>query len=75
MTRSGLVDSLTATQMFSMSCMLSPYVIKGSRTSEGAIDVSLPHELFLDPSSSLISSLALPEGFSLTETPLISFYR
>jgi hypothetical protein len=69
------VDSLTATQMFSLSCMLSPHVIKGSRTLEGVLDVWLPHELFLDPESPLISSLSLPEGFSFTGTPLVSFYR
>lgn len=68
-------DSMTATQMFSLSCMLSPHVVKSSRVLEGSIDLSLPQELFLNPNSPLVSSLSLPYGFSVESTPLVSFYR
>ncbi|ETW81157.1 hypothetical protein HETIRDRAFT_385902, partial [Heterobasidion irregulare TC 32-1] len=71
-----LGDSITENHFFSLSCTLFPHVRATPNYTENPyFDRAWPQNLYLNPSSPLLSSLRLPPGFSIEETPLITFRR
>ncbi|KAF8802701.1 hypothetical protein BYT27DRAFT_7215206 [Phlegmacium glaucopus] len=69
-------DSVTENHFFSLSCILYPHVIATpDYTSGGDFDRAWPQNLYLNPSSPLLSTLSLPLGFNITSTPLVTFRR
>ena len=70
-----LLDSVTENHFFSLSCILYPYVFATPDYTLGAFDRAWAQNLYLKPSSPLISTLSLPEGFNITTTPLVTFRR
>ncbi|OJA09987.1 hypothetical protein AZE42_03825 [Rhizopogon vesiculosus] len=71
-----LGDSITENQFFSLSCLLYPHVRATPNYTENPyFDRAWQQNLYLAPSSPIISQLTLPEGFSIADTPLVSFRR
>jgi hypothetical protein len=69
-------DSVTENHFFSLSCILYPYVFATpDYTLRGDFDRAWPQNLYLKPSSPLLSTLSLPEGFDIASTPLVTFRR
>ncbi|KAF8167116.1 hypothetical protein B0H34DRAFT_680317 [Crassisporium funariophilum] len=71
-------DSVTENHFFSLSCLLYPHVIGSPNFTElGYYEHDWPQYLYLDPSSSLITSnsVKLPQDFNMTSTPLVTFRR
>ncbi|KAH9941120.1 uncharacterized protein BXZ73DRAFT_88307 [Epithele typhae] len=69
-------DSVTENHFFSLSCILYPHVrATPDYTGGGGFDRAWPQNLYLNPSSPLLSSLKLPPGFDIANTPLVTFRR
>ncbi|KAJ7727967.1 hypothetical protein B0H16DRAFT_1589958, partial [Mycena metata] len=69
-------DSITEGHFFSLSCILSPHVRATPNYIENPnFDRAWPQNLYLKPDSALVSDLTFPEGFSIAETPLVTFRR
>ncbi|KAI8462173.1 hypothetical protein BY996DRAFT_4536188, partial [Phakopsora pachyrhizi] len=67
-------DSLSAQWFMSLSCFLEPYVIA---TPHWTADVpwGSPQHMYLNPNSTFVHELKLPNGFDLKVTPLVSILR
>lgn len=71
-----LGDSITEGHFFSISCILYPHVRATPNYTENPyFDRAWPQNLYLNPSSPLISTLSLPPDFSIEHTPLVTFRR
>ncbi|KAG0707061.1 hypothetical protein DFH29DRAFT_898242 [Suillus ampliporus] len=71
-----LGDSITENHFFSLSCLLYPHVRATPNYTENPyFDRAWQQNLYLSPSSPIISEINLPEGFSIANTPLVSFRR
>ncbi|KAI0041294.1 hypothetical protein FA95DRAFT_710773 [Auriscalpium vulgare] len=69
-------DSITENHFFSLSCVLYPHVrATPIYDAHSSFDRAWPQNLYLNPASPLISSLSLPPGFSIEQTPLVTFRR
>lgn len=69
-------DSITEGHFFSISCILYPHVRATPNYTENPyFDRAWPQNLYLNPSSPLISTLSLPPNFSIEHTPLVTFRR
>ncbi|KIM45623.1 hypothetical protein M413DRAFT_66173 [Hebeloma cylindrosporum] len=69
-------DSVTENHFFSLSCVLYPHVIATPDYTENAnFDRGWAQHLYLSPSSPLRGTLALPKGFNISFTPLVTFRR
>ncbi|KAH7337867.1 hypothetical protein B0J17DRAFT_664464 [Rhizoctonia solani] len=70
-------DSVTEQHFFTMSCMLYPHVRAtpdyGPTGGGGPRD--WPQNLYLNPSSPVVSQLKPPVGFDIDRTPLVTFRR
>ena len=67
---------MTENHFFSLSCILYPYVIATpDYTSGSSFDRGWPQNLYLNPSSPLISKISFPKGFDIASTPLVTFRR
>ena len=66
---------MTENHFFSLSCILYPYVFATPDYTLGAFDRAWQQNLYLKPSSPLLSTLSLPDGFDITTTPLVTFRR
>ena len=63
-------------QFFSLSCILHGHVIATPDYSAGgAWDRGWPQNLFLSPTSPLLSSISFPKKFDVAKTPLVTFRR
>ena len=69
------LDSVTENHFFSLSCILYPYVFATPDYTLGLFDRAWAQYLYLRPSSPLVSTLSLPEGFDIVSTPLVTFRR
>ncbi|KAF9533582.1 hypothetical protein CPB83DRAFT_902945 [Crepidotus variabilis] len=69
-------DSVTENHFFSLSCILHGHVIATPDYSKGGSwDRGWPQNLYLSPSSPMVSSISFPEGFDIEKTPLVTFRR
>ncbi|KDR67812.1 hypothetical protein GALMADRAFT_79374 [Galerina marginata CBS 339.88] len=69
-------DSVTENHFFSLSCILYPHVIATpDYTTNSHFDRAWPQNLYLSPSSPMIQSLSLPDGFDISTTALVTFRR
>ncbi|KAG1739289.1 hypothetical protein EDB19DRAFT_851183 [Suillus lakei] len=69
-------DSISENHFFSLSCLLYPHVrATPNHTENSPYDHAWQQNLYLSPTSPLISEIAMPEGFSIENTPLVSFRR
>ncbi|KAI0369631.1 hypothetical protein BV20DRAFT_945641 [Pilatotrama ljubarskyi] len=69
-------DSVTENHFFSLSCLLYPHVRATPDYIENPyFDRGWPQNLYLDPSSPLVSKLSFPPGFDIETTPLVTFRR
>ena len=69
-------DSVTENHFFSLSCLLFPHVRATPNYTENPyFERHWPQHLYLLPTSPLVSKLKFPEGFSIENTPLVSFRR
>ena len=69
-------DSITEGHFFSISCILYPHVRATPNYTENPyFDRAWAQNLYLNPSSPLISTLSLPPNFSIKNTPLVTFRR
>lgn len=69
-------DSVTEQQFFSMSCALYPHVIATpDATKIWDWDRAWPEHLLLNPDSPLVSRIKFPNGFNISQTPLVTFRR
>ena len=66
---------MTENHFFSLSCILYPYVFATPDYTHGDFDRAWQQNLYLKPSSTLLSTLSLPEGFDIASTPLVTFRR
>jgi hypothetical protein len=73
---SAFIDSVTENHFFSLSCVLYPHVIATPDYTKSAnFDRGWPQHFYLSPSSPLFHTLALPKGFNISATPLVTFRR
>ncbi|PCH35913.1 hypothetical protein WOLCODRAFT_107936 [Wolfiporia cocos MD-104 SS10] len=73
---SRVLYSVTENHFFSLSCLLYPHVRATPNYTENPyFDRAWPQHLYLDPSSPLLPALSLPRGFSIADTPLVTFRR
>ncbi|TFY58088.1 hypothetical protein EVG20_g8289 [Dentipellis fragilis] len=71
-----LGDSISENHFFSLSCTLFPHVRATPNYTENPyFDRAWPQNLYLNPSSPLVSTLKLPLNFSVEHTPLVTFRR
>ncbi|EGO00375.1 hypothetical protein SERLA73DRAFT_168148 [Serpula lacrymans var. lacrymans S7.3] len=74
-----LGDSISEGHFFSLSCTLFPHVIATPNyTQNPYFDRAWPQHLYLSPSSPLIPLLqkeGFPPGYSIADTPLVTFRR
>lgn len=69
-------DSVTENHFFSLSCLLFPHVRATPNYTENPyFERHWQQNLYLLPTSPLIPTLKFPEGFSIENTPLVSFRR
>ena len=69
-------DSVTENHFFSLSCLLSPHVRATPNYTENPYyERHWQQNLYLLPTSPLVHNLTFPEGFSIENTPLVSFRR
>ncbi|KAJ7283348.1 hypothetical protein C8J57DRAFT_1120801, partial [Mycena rebaudengoi] len=69
-------DSITEGHFFSLSCMLYPHVrATPDYTNKPHFDRAWPQNLYLNAESPLVSSFTFPQGFSVADTPLVTFRR
>ncbi|KAG2341071.1 hypothetical protein BDR05DRAFT_1001990 [Suillus weaverae] len=69
-------DSISENQFFSLSCLLYPHVrATPNHTKHASYDHAWQQNLYLLPTSPIISEITMPEGFSIENTPLVSFRR
>ncbi|KAI0329672.1 hypothetical protein GY45DRAFT_842770 [Cubamyces sp. BRFM 1775] len=69
-------DSVTENHFFSLSCLLYPHVrATPDYVQNPYFDRAWPQNLYLDPSSPLVSQLSFPPGFDIEITPLVTFRR
>lgn len=66
---------MTENHFFSLSCILYPYVFATPDYTLGGFDRAWAQNLYLKPSSPLLSTLSLPDGFDIASTPLVTFRR
>ena len=66
---------MTENHFFSLSCILYPYVFATPDYTLGAFDRAWQQNLYLKPTSPLLTKLSLPEGFDIASTPLVTFRR
>lgn len=66
---------MTENHFFSLSCILYPYVFATPDYTHGDFDRAWQQNLYLKPSSPLLSTLSFPEGFDIASTPLVTFRR
>ncbi|KAG1739287.1 hypothetical protein EDB19DRAFT_2039374 [Suillus lakei] len=72
----NFIDSISENHFFSLSCLLYPHVrATPNHTENTPYDHAWQQNLYLSPTSPLISEIAMPEGFSIKNTPLVSFRR
>lgn len=70
------LDSVTENHFFSLSCVLYPHVRATPNYTENPyFDRAWPQHLYLSPSSPLLQHLRIPSGFSVEDTPLVTFRR
>ncbi|KAJ3725633.1 hypothetical protein DFJ43DRAFT_1002488 [Lentinula guzmanii] len=71
-----LGDSITEGHFFSISCSLYPHVIATPDYIKNPyFDRAWPQNLYLNPDSPLVNQINYPEGFNISETPLVTFRR
>ena len=69
-------DSITEQHFFSLSCVLFPHVRATPNYTENPyFDRAWVQNLYLSPTSPLLSELDFPTGFSIETTPLVTFHR
>lgn len=69
-------DSITENHFFSLSCLLYPHVRATPNYTENPyFDRAWQQNLYILPSSPLLNEITLPKGFSIENTPLVSFRR
>ncbi|KAG2016437.1 hypothetical protein CC2G_009605 [Coprinopsis cinerea AmutBmut pab1-1] len=70
-------DSVTENHFFSLSCLLYPHVVGYPDYTKltSMYDRAWPQHLYLNPASPLTESLAFPNGFNISSTPLVTFRR
>ncbi|KAG2123765.1 hypothetical protein DEU56DRAFT_983755 [Suillus clintonianus] len=69
-------DSISENHFFSLSCLLYPHVrATPNHTLNAPYDHAWQQNLYLLPTSPIISEITMPEGFSFEHTPLVSFRR
>lgn len=69
-------DSVTENHFFSLSCLLYPHVRATPNYTENPyFERDWQQNLYLLPTSPLVPKLKFPEGFSIENTPLVSFRR
>ncbi|KAG8900487.1 hypothetical protein FRC01_010119 [Tulasnella sp. 417] len=69
-------DSVTEQHFFSISCTLYPHVIATPDYSKSwDWDRAWAQHLHLNPDSPLVSRIKFPNGFNITQTPLVTFRR
>ncbi|KAI0630069.1 hypothetical protein C8Q77DRAFT_1136192 [Trametes polyzona] len=69
-------DSVTENHFFSLSCLLFPHVrATPDYVANPYFDRGWPQNLYLNPSSPLVSKLKFPAGFDIETTPLVTFRR
>lgn len=69
-------DSVTEGNFFSLSCLLYPHVRATPNYTENPyFERHWQQNLYLLPTSPLVPKLKFPEGFSIENTPLVSFRR
>lgn len=69
-------DSVTENHFFSLSCLLYPHVRATPNYTENPYyERHWQQDLFLLPTSPLIPKLKFPKGFSIENTPLVTFRR
>ncbi|CDO72502.1 hypothetical protein BN946_scf184980.g43 [Trametes cinnabarina] len=69
-------DSVTENHFFSLSCLLYPHVLATpDYIAHPYYDRAWPQNLYLNPSSPLVSTLTFPPGFDIASTPLVTFRR
>jgi hypothetical protein len=66
---------VTENHFFSLSCVLYPYVFATPDYTLGSFDRAWQQNLYLRPSSPLLSTLSFPKGFDVASTPLVTFRR
>lgn len=69
-------DSVTENHFFSLSCLLYPHVRATPNYTENPyFERDWQQNLYLLPTSPLVPKLKFPEGFSIENTPLVTFRR
>jgi len=69
-------DSVTENHFFSLSCLLHPHVRATPNYTENPwFQRDWQQNLYLLPTSPLVPKLKFPRGFSIENTPLVSFRR
>ena len=69
-------DSVTENHFFSLSCLLYPHVrATPDYIANPYFDRAWPQNLYLAPSSPLLSTINFPPGFDIEKTPLVTFRR
>ena len=69
-------DSVAENHFFSLSCLLYPHVRATPNYTENPyFERHWPQHLYLLPTSPLVGKLKFPQGFSIENTPLVSFRR
>ncbi|KIK91224.1 hypothetical protein PAXRUDRAFT_149979 [Paxillus rubicundulus Ve08.2h10] len=71
-----LGDSITENHFFSLSCLLYPHVRATPNYTENPyFDRAWAQNLYLSPTSPLLTELDFPSDFSVENTPLVTFRR
>lgn len=69
-------DSVTENHFFSLSCLLFPHVRATPNYTENPyFERHWQQNLYLLPTSPLVPKLKFPQGFSIENTPLVTFRR
>jgi len=74
----SILDSVSHNHFFSISCTLGRHVTVRERVpapGETFIDTSGPLHIYLNPASPLMTTLSLPPGFDIANTPLVTARR
>ncbi|KAJ3859172.1 hypothetical protein EV359DRAFT_51264 [Lentinula novae-zelandiae] len=69
-------DSITEGHFFSLSCLLYPHVLATpDYVKNPYFDRAWPQNMYLNPESPVAELVEFPEGFNISETPLVTFRR
>ncbi|KAJ3807283.1 hypothetical protein F5876DRAFT_90643 [Lentinula aff. lateritia] len=69
-------DSITEGHFFSLSCLLYPHVVATpDYVKNPYFDRAWPQHMYLNPESPVAELVEFPEGFNISETPLVTFRR